>query len=64
MSIKQSRHVMSTNNNVTSFDYKTDGLKCRMYLQRKRKVDDENMMKYDKADVNCSIMCKFAAAYR
>ena len=43
---------MSANNNVTSFNKKTDGLNGRMHLQRKRKVVDEHMKKYNEDDVN------------
>ena len=44
--------MVSANNNVTSFNTKTDGLNGRMHLQRKRKVVDENMKKYNEDDVN------------
>ena len=49
---------MSTNNNVTSFNEKTDGLNGRMHIQRKRKVVDENMMKCNEDDVNYPMICK------
>ena len=44
--------MVSSNNNVTSFHKKTDGLNGRIHLQRKRKVVDENMKKYKDDDVN------------
>ena len=44
--------MVSANNNVTSFKQKTDDVSGRMYFQRKRKVVDENMLKYNEDDVN------------
>ena len=41
--------MVSANNNVTSFNKKTNG---RMHVQRKRKMVDENMKKYNEDDVN------------
>ena len=40
------------NINVTSFNKKNDKCKVPMHLQRKRKVSDENMKKYNEDDVN------------
>ena len=36
-------------------------ISCQMYLQRKRKVVDENMKKHNEDDVN--LLRKFEAAY-
>ena len=38
---------MSANNNMTSFNKKTNGLNGGMYLRRKRKVADENIKEYN-----------------
>ena len=37
---------------VQSFNHKTDGLNSPMHLQRKGKMVDENMKKYNEDDVN------------
>ena len=44
--------MVSANNNVTSFNKKTNGINGGMHIQRKRKVVDENMKKYNEDDVN------------
>ena len=44
--------MVSANNNVTSFNKETDGLNGPMHLQRKKKVADENMKKYNEDNVN------------